>query len=50
MCLHEEPISFLRTLTVCTELEIPKVLPVDVLEHCILSKYEACPMLHFTID
>ena len=29
---------------VCTELDVPKVLPVDVLEFCISKKYEACAL------
>ena len=27
---------------VCTDLDVPKILPVDVLELCICAKYEAC--------
>ena len=33
-------VVFLRTITTCTELDLPKILPVDVLAHCIVMKYK----------
>ena len=35
------PLFVARTLQVCTDLDVDKLLPVDVLEYCISEKFKA---------
>ena len=42
ICIYTlSSVLYLRTLMACTELDVAKILPLDILEFCISKKYEA---------